>query len=117
MTNCQACDQPIGKSTYSVMGSRGKLDYCSERCLAERHPQTAKLYGFSGPSADELLDRALVPVQDIRYYICEQEGYEVTVLRDGNAIYRFDNGNQMPVTHLTEGHINSYLASGYWKTA
>ena len=63
---------------------------------------------------ERLLDRELVPVESVRHFRCESEGYDVVVYHNGFAVMNFDLGDTLDVDHFTEGHIAYYVGSGYW---
>ena len=67
---------------------------------------------------DRILNKHMVPVEQdepVRSFRCDQEEYRIEL--DPNtyhATYVFDVGGELNVRHLTLGHVEYYLSSGYW---
>lgn len=48
-------------------------------------------------------------------YRCSQDNYDIYYVPSlGEATYKFTNGDEIDVDHLTEGQVEYYLKSGYW---
>lgn len=72
---------------------------------------------------DEIIDRHSLPVvqaprveDPIIIFTCQHDGYDVYYAPSlGQATYRFANGMETDVDHLTRDQVAYFEEVGYWK--